>query len=146
MANCGHYLLPAWTHGLQGWCNALIIYNTWCQNTSTLTGTFLSTLLSYLLLATHHLGQEALVMNLNTRYWKWLLPADTILEWCLWVLCPVPEWTMSEVSFLSPRHWVHANSLPLCKISFWDPSPYLLSFRVSAQHLCLCTWHLISPF
>ena len=126
MANCGHYLLPAWTHGLQGWCNALITYNAWCKTTSTLTGTLLSTLLWYLLLATRHFVAGSLVMNLTKSYWKWLLPADTIIEWFLCVQCPAPEWTMSEASFLSPRHWVHANSLPLYKISSWDPSPYLL--------------------
>ena len=127
-ANCGHYLLPAWTHGLQGWCNALITYNAWCKTTSILTGTLLSTLLWYLLLATHDLwagsfGDESyyelLKMASTSRHNSWMESLSP-------VSCPGMNYVWGLFPF-SP-------SLSSCQLSAFMQNIFLISLSLPSCH------------
>ena len=146
MANCGHYLLPAWTHGLQGWCNALIIYNAWCQN--------------YLHTNRHFFINSPVIPSRNPwfgakKLWWWILLWATengfyqqtqfLNGFSVSSALPQNELCLRPLSFLPVIEFMPT----LCLYTKYLPEiPLLtfLSFRVSAQHLCLCPWYLTSPF
>ena len=71
MANRGHCPLPMQSLGVHGWCNALIIQNTWCQNFIHTNRHFgLSTPQWQLLLATVVSWKKALELNPTIKLLK----------------------------------------------------------------------------
>lgn len=77
-ANCGQYLLPTWSLGLQGWCNALIIQNSWCQShfhTNRHALLFISSPVTTSSSSQWILGKKLWSWILLWSYWKGLLLA-----------------------------------------------------------------------